>query len=564
MEVVVMEKIQILKERKDGRAYKSIGVSVSRVVAIMQVITVLLTLAICVVILNSLITNMLEERCISGTNVLSQEYARASSDDEEEMNEMLDDLKDRMGCEFTICKGDTRAFSTVTQNGKRVVGTKLSSEVNVAVLQQGQNFVGEADIVGTKYLCSYVPTKDEDGKIDGVIFAGISKADAEHQVSVVVGTVTAVGLVVVIISVVFMIFYLKKRVSIPLRGITEVAERLEVGDFGLSSNEEINIDIQSNDEIGELSRIFGATINRMRDYIGEITEVLGAIAKGDLTRSAVQDYQGDFQFIKRSLDSIQAGLNMTLNQIVTSAGQVADGSDQVSSSSQALSQGATEQASSVQEISATITDISGNARQTSAAASEAGEFVNQAGAQLQTSMDYVKELNVAMENISGSSKKISAIIATIENIAFQINILALNAAVEAARAGAAGKGFAVVADEVGNLAAKSDEAAKATKELIEGSIAAVTEGGHVVDRVTASLEKTNQIAGNVTTKMTDVVEAVDKQTLALSQVTEGIDQISVVVQNNSATSEECAAASEELSSQADMLKSLMDTFKLDA
>lgn len=562
MEEVGMEKIRILKERKDGRAYKSIGVSVGRVVAVMQVLSVLLMLAVCVVILDSLITNMLEERCVSGTNVLSQVYAKVS--DEDDMNEVLDDLKERMGCEFTVCEGDTWTFTTVTQNGKRVAGTKLSSQVSATVLQEGKSFVGEADIGGTKYLCSYVPLKDEDGKISGVFFAGILKAEVGHQLSVVVGTVVVVGLVIIIISGVFIIFYLKKRVSMPLKGITEAAKRLEVGDFGLSSNEEIDTGIRSNDEFGELSRIFGSTVNCLRDHIGEITEILGAIAKGDLTHNAVQDYQGDFQFIKGSLDSILKGLNMTLSQIVTSAGQVADGSDQVSTSSQSLSQGATEQASSVQEISATITDISGNARQTSAAASEAGGYVNQAGAQLETSMEYVKELNVAMENISVSSKKISVIIATIENIAFQINILALNAAVEAARAGAAGKGFAVVADEVGNLAAKSDEAAKATKELIESSIAAVTEGGNVVDRVTKSLEKTSQIAGNVTTKMTDVVEAVDKQTLAISQVTEGIDQIAVVVQNNSATSEECAAASEELSSQADMLKALMDTFKLKA
>lgn len=562
MEEVGMEKIRILKERKDGRAYKSIGVSVGRVVAVMQVLSVLLMLAVCVVILDSLITNMLEERCVSGTNVLSQVYAKVS--DEDDMNEVLDDLKERMGCEFTVCEGDTWTFTTVTQNGKRVAGTKLSSQVSATVLQEGKSFVGEADIGGTKYLCSYVPLKDEDGKISGVFFAGILKAEVGHQLSVVVGTVVVVGLVIIIISGVFIIFYLRKRVSMPLKGITEAAKRLEVGDFGLSSNEEIDTGIRSNDEFGELSRIFGSTVNCLRDHIGEITEILGAIAKGDLTHNAVQDYQGDFQFIKGSLDSILEGLNMTLSQIVTSAGQVADGSDQVSTSSQSLSQGATEQASSVQEISATITDISGNARQTSAAASEAGGYVNQAGAQLETSMEYVKELNVAMENISVSSKKISVIIATIENIAFQINILALNAAVEAARAGAAGKGFAVVADEVGNLAAKSDEAAKATKELIESSIAAVTEGGNVVDRVTKSLEKTSQIAGKVTTKMTDVVEAVDKQTLAISQVTEGIDQIAVVVQNNSATSEECAAASEELSSQADMLKALMDTFKLKA
>ncbi len=227
-----------------------------------------------------------------------------------------------------------------------------------------------------------------------------------------------------------------------------------------------------------------------------------------------------------------------------------------------MAQGATEQASSIEEVSATMMDISQNAKKTSAAAEEAGEYVNQAGSHLGVSIEFVKELNVAMENISGSSKKIGTIISTIEDIAFQINILALNAAVEAARAGSAGKGFAVVADEVSNLASKSDEAAKATKKLIESSIAAVTEGGQIVDKVTEALDQTSQSAGHVTSQMAIVVEAVEKQTAALSQVTDGIDQISSVVQTNSATSQECAAASEELSSQANLLKNLMRSFKL--
>ena len=311
-----------------------------------------------------------------------------------------------------------------------------------------------------------------------------------------------------------------------------------------------------------LGQIFEDTTHRLRAYIGEITDVLDSIAKGNLTESARQEYMGDFHSIKVSLDKIQSGLNHTMGQIAASAGQVSSGSDNVSSSAQSMAQGATQQASSIQEISATIADISESARRTTAAAEEAGEYVDRAGAQLGISIDYVKELNEAMGRISDSSQKISTIIATIENIAFQINILALNAAVEAARAGTAGKGFAVVADEVSNLAAKSEEATKATKELIESSIATVAEGGEAVNRVTESLEKTGQIAENVTTKVAFVVEAVEKQTKAIEQVTDGIGQISNVVQTNSATSEECAAASQQLSSQAGLLKNLMNSFEL--
>ena len=167
-----------------------------------------------------------------------------------------------------------------------------------------------------------------------------------------------------------------------------------------------------------------------------------------------------------------------------------------------------------------------------------------------------------MEKVSSSSTEISKIIDTIENIAFQTNILALNAAVEAARAGSTGKGFAVVAEEVRNLASKSNEAAKATKDLIESSIAAVAEGGQVVAKVTEALDKTNAISENVTIKVDAVVKAVESQTAAISQVTEGIDQISAVVQSTSSTSEQSAATAQELSDQSLLMNKLVSTFRL--
>ena len=305
-------------------------------------------------------------------------------------------------------------------------------------------------------------------------------------------------------------------------------------------------------------------VTSLNTIINDIGYLLTEMANQnfDIRSSHREAYVGDFQNILQSMRTLKVELSGTMRQINASAGQVSSASNQVSMGAQSLSQGSMTQASSIEELAATITEISDSAKRTAAAAEEAGRFVGQAGGQLGISVEHVKGLNAAMEKISGSSEEISKSIATIENIAFQTNILALNAAVEAARAGSAGKGFAVVADEVRNLATKSDQAAKATKELIESSIAAVTEGSRAVGNVTESLERTSESAGHVTAQMDIVVEAVENQTSAINQVTEGIDQISSVVQTNSATAQESAAASEELSAEAASLKQLVDQFTL--
>lgn len=348
-----------------------------------------------------------------------------------------------------------------------------------------------------------------------------------------------------------------RSISGPIRACVLRLEKLAEGDLHTASPV-----VRSRDETAELTKALDTTMHRLNDVVQDVSHHLGKMGQGDFRENITRTYWGDFVAIEKSMKAIHGSLRDTLLQISQCAETVASSAGQVSTGAQSLSQGATEQASAIHELSSTVTGIAQNARQTAAAAEEAGLFANQADAQLGISVDYVKELNSAMEKISSSSAEISKIISTIEGIAFQTNILALNASVEAARAGSAGKGFAVVSSEVRSLASKSDEAAKATKELIESSIATVMEGSQVVSRVTESLNKANSIAQNVSVKMNVVVEAVESQTEAISQVTDGINQISSVVQDTSSTSVESAATSQELSKQSLLMNNLVRKFRL--
>ncbi len=385
-----------------------------------------------------------------------------------------------------------------------------------------------------------------------------------HAIEVQQKSVVIATIIVIVVMVVATILVLMMNLGI-IKSIVRPVEQVRTALVGFSEgNLEIPVDYESKNELGDMCHALRTSQHVLSGVIGDICRLLEEMGNGnfDVRSKDTTMYVGALASVLTSIRAINHNLSDTLAQITLSAEQVAAGAEQVSTGAQALAQGATEQASAVEELSATIAEISSNSQKNAQNSEAAAAHSQDAGQSLNESSQYMGQMVSAMEKISESSSEIGKIIDTIENIAFQTNILALNAAVEAARAGSAGKGFAVVADEVRNLASKSDQAAKATKDLIDRSINSVKEGSEIVKRVSDSLQATSERAGMVVAAVEQITKAAEEESEAIAQVTEGIDQISSVVQTNSATSEESAAASEELSSQAALIKELMTRFRL--
>ncbi|MDD7280025.1 MAG: methyl-accepting chemotaxis protein [Oscillospiraceae bacterium] len=470
----------------------------------------------------------------------------------------LDNVKTQSETEVTLFAGPTRYSTTIVdKNGDRVIGTDMADNVKSTVIDGGEEYKGKAVIVGQEYYVIYQPMYDMDGKLVGAYFSGLSAASSNALFRNMLIIVIVMGVAVMVISSVLLFLLIRKMIEKPINEVNKIADDMCSGNLGTPDSSFTF----SDDEMGMFAKRLEVTKKALNTYINDISDILAHMGDGDFTHTPAVEYIGDFIRINDSFKKINKNLHGIIQNIILSANEVMSGAEQMESGSQTLADGTTTQAAAIEQLSSSISDISSQITNTANNAGTANELSLRTSEKISVQDNEIKNMISAMNDIQQHSQEISKIIGTIEDIAFQTNILALNAAVEAARAGDAGKGFAVVADEVRNLAAKSSEAAQSTNALITATVNAVENGSRIAEATAESMKSVKTFAEQTNDLITQISQASATQSEAVHQVTAGIDQISGVVQMNSATAEQSAASCETLSSMSRELKNQISKLK---
>ena len=416
------------------------------------------------------------------------------------------------------------------------------------------------EIAYTEMADSY---KEAYGYMESIMESKTNKgAELSKLLEFVVYAVVAINVVLVVLGVVIAMnlgVKVANGIAKPLIALSDRFDRFSKGDL------ESEFPVYDRpDEVGDMLKSGKEMSRVLCGVIQDLKQALTGLAAGDwtVTSQYPEMFIGDLTAIAMGMDNTINQMNETLHNMRDVSEQVSVGASGLAEAAQSLAEGATDQAGAVEELQATIANISEAVGHTAQKTKESYDQAQEYSEKADVSRGEMEKLMEVMGRINETSQQIGNIISEIEDIASQTNLLSLNASIEAARAGEAGKGFAVVADQIGKLADQSGKSAVDTRRLIEGILQEIEDGnnvaGHAAGSIAEVVEGVNQIAGTVS----GLAQVSSEQAESMGQVEIGINQISEIVQSNSAAAEELSATSEEMLAQAETMTNLEKQFTL--
>lgn len=427
--------------------------------------------------------------------------------------EVVDKIGEDTGDTVTIFQGETRISTNVMKDGERAIGTQASLEVVNAVLKRGEKYYGEAEVVGNRYQTAYMPLKDRNGEVIGMLYVGASQKIIDTTIASFLKIFALVFMVAILFSVLATLWFtrrLKKR-------LTAISHALDMAGKG---NFTMDVVDDAGDELSDLSNSYNSMKENLGNMIHEVMQTSEQLAA--------------------SSEELSAGAEQTskaAEQITEAIQEVANGAETQKVHVEESAKSLEEMTVGIQHIAESSSSIADSGTQLTEQAKRGEEYVRKTAQQINAIHQSVDISGEVIELLGKRSQEIDEITKVITDIANQTNVLALNAAIEAAQAGEHGKGFAVVADEVRKLAEQSRQSASQISELIKEI---------QVDMV-RSIDSINEVKEDVQ----DGLEIVAKTEESFQEILDSMENIREKIDEMAATTEQISASAQEVSATVD-------------
>ncbi|MGN1118973.1 MAG: cache domain-containing protein, partial [Oscillospiraceae bacterium] len=279
-------------------------------------------------------------------------------------DELVDSIKNITGAEIAVITNGKNVSTTVHDGEERLNGSEINAEILTSVNDTKERYIGEDIINNERYMTCYQPVLDNSGEVSFMMFSGTSIENRSVSMTNITIIVIVGAIAAAFVFIIVLISFVNRYVSKPIRQMVTVTKNISDGQIGLSDPELVKVDVEQNNEIGQMGMALSVTVSSLRQYISEIDRVLTSICDGDLTVEAGSSFRGDFEQVKTNLVSIVDNLREIIGELQISTTILSDHAERIATDASELSSGSAQQSAAVDELFASIENVAKDVDQT--------------------------------------------------------------------------------------------------------------------------------------------------------------------------------------------------------